>query len=68
MCWRFTESCGTKRAFLQHGIITADLSFLYYPHTKMSLFVTSTYDEWKYVNDRYGYPEGYDAGAGAMPF
>ena len=38
-----------KRAFLQHGIITADLSFLYYPHTKMSLFVTSTYDEWKYV-------------------
>ena len=25
----------------------------------MSLFVTSTYDEWKYVNDRYGYPEGY---------
>ena len=47
-----------KRAFLQHGIITADLSFLYYPHTKMSLFVTSTYDEWKYVNDRYGYPEG----------
>ena len=24
----------------------------------MSLFVTSTYDEWKYVNDRYGYPEG----------
>ena len=48
-----------KRAFLQHGIITADLSFLYYPHTKMSLFVTSTYDEWKYVNDRYGYPEGY---------
>lgn len=48
-----------KRAFLQHGIITADLSFLYYPHTKMSLFVTSTYNEWKYVNEGYGYPEGY---------
>ena len=29
MCWRFTESYGNKRAFLQHGIITADLSFLY---------------------------------------
>lgn len=28
-----------KRAFLQHGIITADLSFLYYPHTKMSLLL-----------------------------
>ena len=47
-----------KRAFLQHGIITADLSFLYYPHTKMSLFVTSTYDEWKYVNETYQYPPG----------
>lgn len=48
-----------KRAFLQHGIITADLSFLYYPHTKMRLFVTSTYDEWKYVDEKYGYPKGY---------
>lgn len=48
-----------KRAFLQHGIIMADLSFLYYPHTKMSLFVTSTYDEWKYIDERYGYPKGY---------
>lgn len=48
-----------KRAFLQHGIITADLSFLYYPHTKMSLFVTSTHDEWKYVDEKYGYPKGY---------
>lgn len=48
-----------KRAFLQHGIITADLSFLYYAHTKMSLFVTSTYDEWKYVDSTYGYPKGY---------
>lgn len=48
-----------KRAFLQHGIITADLSFLYYEHTKMSLFVTSTHDEWKYVEEHYHYPKGY---------
>lgn len=48
-----------KRAFLQHGIITADLSFLYYEHTKMSLFVTSTHDEWKYVDEHYHYPKGY---------
>lgn len=47
-----------KRAFLQHGIITADLSFLYYEHTKMSLFVTSTKDEWEYVNNHYHYPAG----------
>lgn len=47
------------RVFLQHGIIMADLSYLYYPHTKMRLFVCSTYREWKYVNDNYGYPQGY---------
>lgn len=47
------------RVFLQHGIITADLSFLYYEHTKMRLFVTSTQAEWQYVNDTYHYPEGY---------
>ena len=47
-----------KRAFLQHGIITADLTFLHYQHTKMKLFVTSTQDEWEYVNKVYEYPEG----------
>lgn len=47
-----------KRAFLQHGIITADLTFLHYQHTKMKLFVTSTQDEWEYVNRVYEYPEG----------
>lgn len=47
-----------KRAFLQHGIITADLTFLHYPHTKMKLFVTSTQDEWEYVDRVYEYPKG----------
>lgn len=47
------------RIFLQHGIITANLTFLYYPHTKMRLFVCSTQKEWKYVNDNYGYPAGW---------
>lgn len=47
-----------KRAFLQHGIITADLSFLYYEHTRMALFVTSTKAEWEYVNAQYHYPPG----------
>ena len=47
-----------KRAFLQHGIITADLTFLHYPHTKMKLFVTSTEDEWEYVDRVYEYPKG----------
>lgn len=47
-----------KRAFLQHGVITADLTFLHYPHTRMSLFVCSTYREWKFVRDVYEYPAG----------
>ena len=47
-----------NRVFLQHGVILTDIEFLYYENTKMSLFVTSTYREWEYVNSRYGYPEG----------
>lgn len=46
------------RVFLQHGVILTDIEFLYYENTKMSMFVTSTYREWEYVNSRYGYPEG----------
>ncbi len=47
-----------NRVFLQHGVILTDIEFLYYENTKMSLFVTSTYREWEYVNSHYGYPEG----------
>lgn len=46
------------RVFLQHGVILTDIDFLYYKNTKMSMFVTSTYREWEYVNERYGYPKG----------
>lgn len=48
-----------KRAFLQHGIITADLPFLHYPNTKMRLFVTSTQAEWEYVSRQFEYPKGF---------
>lgn len=47
-----------NRVFLQHGVILTDIDFLYYKNTKMSMFVTSTYREWEYVSDKYGYPEG----------
>lgn len=47
-----------NRVFLQHGVILTDIDFLYYKNTKMSMFVTSTYREWKYVSEKYGYPEG----------
>lgn len=57
-----------KRAFLQHGIITADLTFLHFEHTKMSLFVTSTKKEWKYVERVYGYPEGINRELGLCRF
>lgn len=46
------------RIFLQHGIIKDDMPFLHYRNTKMKMFVCSTYREWKYVSERYGYPEG----------
>jgi len=47
-----------NRAFLQHGIITADLPFLHYPKTKMKLFVTSTDSEWQFVEKNFEYPDG----------
>ena len=46
-----------SRVFLQHGVILTNIDFLYYKNTKMSMFVTSTYREWEYVNNNYGYPE-----------
>ena len=47
-----------KRVFLQHGVILTDIEFLYYKNTKMDMFTTSTYREWEYVNNNYGYPKG----------
>lgn len=48
-----------KRVFLQHGVILTDIDFLYYKNTKMDMFVTSVFREWEYVNNNYGYPNGY---------
>ena len=47
------------RVFLQHGIIKDDLSYLYYKHTKMRMFVCSVPREYEFVRDTYGYPDGY---------
>jgi len=43
--------------FLQHGIIKDDLKWLYYSVTKMKMFCTSAFDEYKYVKEKFGYPE-----------
>jgi len=52
------EIIHNNRIFLQHGVVLTDIEFLYYENTKMSMFVTSTYREWEYINSHYGYPEG----------
>lgn len=46
------------RVFLQHGIIKDDLPFLYYNKTKLSLFMCSTKQEYRFVCDHFGYPKG----------
>lgn len=47
-----------KRAFLQHGVIINDLKWLYNDCSRFNLFVTSTIDETKSIQDNYGYPDG----------
>ena len=46
------------RVFLQHGIIKDDMDWLHYENTKMRLFVTSTEREYKFLCEKFGYPEG----------
>ena len=48
-----------KRIFLQHGITYNDAEWLYYPNTKMRLFVCGAKPEYEYVKERFGYPDGY---------
>ena len=47
-----------RRAFLQHGVIVNDLVWLYYENTKMDLFVCGAKQEYEYICDTFGYPEG----------
>lgn len=47
-----------NRYFLQHGVIINDLEFLHYKNAKVYRFFTSTYDEYKFVSESFGYPNG----------
>lgn len=47
------------RIFLQHGVIKDDMPFLHYENTQMRMFVCSTDREWRFVSEKYGYPDGY---------
>lgn len=46
-----------NRNFLQHGVIGNDLKWLYYDVTKFDCFICGAYPEYKYVSERFGYPE-----------
>ncbi len=47
-----------NRIFLQHGIIASDLKWLYYKNTTMHRFVVSTKQEYDFLTQNFGYPEG----------
>ena len=47
------------RIFLQHGITKDDMQFLYYKRTRMRLFICAVEDEFEYVKERFGYPDGW---------
>ena len=47
-----------KRVFLQHGITKDDLPMLYYKNLKIDMFCTGAYPEYKFIKERFGYPEG----------
>ena len=47
-----------KLVMLQHGIIANDIEWMFYPRTKLDLFVCGAEPEYRAVKERYGYPEG----------
>lgn len=46
-----------KRIFLQHGITMNKVTFLFYQHSKIGMFVCATEKEYQYVIDNFGYPK-----------
>lgn len=56
------------RIFLQHGITKDDMEFLYYMNTKMRLFICAVQEEYDYVKERFGYPEGWVKNVGFCRF
>ncbi len=48
-----------NRIFLQHGVIKDRLDWLFYKNTNMRMFVTSAVPEQEYIEQVFGYPNGY---------
>ena len=47
----------SKAVFLQHGITVNKAEWLFYPNTKMRLFLCGAKPEFDYVKELFGYPE-----------
>ena len=47
-----------KFFFLQHGVIQCDIPPLYYDRTRIRLFICGAAPEYRYIEDKYGYPDG----------
>lgn len=56
------------RIFLQHGITKDDVEFLHYEHTKMRMFVCAVEWECRYVEEKFGYPDGWVKNLGFCRF
>ena len=47
----------SRSVFLQHGITINKAEWLFYPNTKMRLFICGAKPEYDYVREYFGYPE-----------
>lgn len=62
ICYLFEVCLGFRkknRYFLQHGVTINNVEFLHFKNSKLYRFYTSTYDEYEYVNEKFGYPKEY---------
>ena len=47
-----------KQAFLQHGIIMAEMKWMRYPNLKVDFFASGGKMEYDYLSSQFGFPEG----------
>ena len=47
-----------NRVFLQHGITKDDAEWLYYKNTKFKYFICGAKQEFEFIKEKFGYPEG----------
>lgn len=52
-----TRLLSGNRIFLQHGVIMNDLKYLYYGETFFKLFICGALPEYKFIQEKFGYPK-----------